>query len=90
MSSHKEKTIKDFSLVYCLVCCLLSCHREKTVEDFGLFMRQFKLSLSKMKLKFIDHCNQMSGRKSFLLVVANVSVIIVVAIFNFVADNAIF
>ena len=31
------------------------------VEHFGVFMKQLHLNLSKMRLKFIDHCNQMSG-----------------------------
>lgn len=34
---------------------------EATVEAFGHFERHLKLSLSKMRAKFIDHCNQMSG-----------------------------
>lgn len=40
--------------------------REAEVEAFGAFQRQLKLSLSKMRAKYIDHCNQMSGRKSAL------------------------
>ena len=43
---------------YCLVLT-----REGPVDAFGTFQRQLKLSLSKMRAKFIDHCNQMSGRK---------------------------
>ena len=33
------------------------------MEAFGTFQRQLKLALSKMRAKYIDHCNQMSGRK---------------------------
>ncbi|XP_064384617.1 sorting nexin-33-like [Halichondria panicea] len=34
---------------------------EAKVEAFGAFMRKFKVSLTSMRVKFIDHCNQMSG-----------------------------
>ncbi|KAL5499447.1 hypothetical protein EMCRGX_G010863 [Ephydatia muelleri] len=34
---------------------------ESAVEHFGVFMKQLHLNLSKTRLKFIDHCNQMSG-----------------------------
>ena len=33
------------------------------MEAFGAFMRKFKVSLTSMRVKFIDHCNQMSGRE---------------------------
>jgi len=41
---------------------------EAKVEAFGLFLRSMKSNLSKMRVKFIDHCNQMSGRKWITLV----------------------
>lgn len=53
-------------------------HRESTVEAFGLFVRQFKLSISKMRLKFIDHCNQMSGRKPAVSCLLRVNVVNIV------------
>jgi len=43
-------------------------HSEAKVEAFGLFLRSMKSNLSKMRVKFIDHCNQMSGRKRITLV----------------------
>ena len=43
----------------CGVCC-----SESEVEHFGKFMQNMKEGVTKMRAKFIDHCNQMSGRKS--------------------------
>ncbi|XP_003382576.1 PREDICTED: sorting nexin-33-like [Amphimedon queenslandica] len=34
---------------------------EKTVEHFSIFLQSMEESLTKMKAKFIDHCNKMSG-----------------------------
>lgn len=34
---------------------------EAATEHFGMFLLRIKASLSKMRVKFIDHCNQMSG-----------------------------
>lgn len=44
-------------------CNIIVSTREASVEAFGAFQRHLKLSLSKMRSKYIDHCNQMSGRK---------------------------
>ncbi len=40
-----------------------SCSREVTVERFDLFITDMEDSCIKMKAKFVDHCNKMSGRK---------------------------
>ena len=39
------------------------CHRESEVEHFGKFIHSMKEGVAKMRNKFIDHCNQMSGRE---------------------------
>lgn len=36
---------------------------EKTVEHFSLFLQTMEENLTRMKAKFIDHCNKMSGRE---------------------------
>ena len=38
-------------------------HSEAQVEAFGAFLRAMKNNLAKMRVKFIDHCDQMSGRE---------------------------
>lgn len=36
---------------------------ESDVEHFGKFIYHMKEAVAKVRGKFIDHCNQMSGRK---------------------------
>ena len=50
-------------LCLCLINCRLLFDSEVDVEAFGAFLKCMRSSLTKMRVKFIDHCNQMSGRK---------------------------
>ncbi len=43
---------------------LLCTFSEITVENFDSFLHNMEDSCTKMKAKFVDHCNKMSGRKS--------------------------
>lgn len=53
--------------MYLHVVCFLLLFKfffsEKTVEHFSLFLQTMEENLTRMKAKFIDHCNKMSGRE---------------------------
>ena len=58
MYAHLASCVYEFLFVSALCMC-----RESEVEHFGKFLTAMRESVSKVRAKFIDHCNQMSGRK---------------------------
>ena len=58
-----EGLCEELTLHSCTSPLFVHCHRESEVEHFGKFIHSMKEGVAKMRSKFIDHCNQMSGRE---------------------------
>ena len=58
-----EGLCEELTLHWCTSRLFLHCHRESEVEHFGKFIHSMKEGVAKIRSKFIDHCNQMSGRE---------------------------